>query len=166
MALGIVKRHEKVAFMEVKTKGSGTKIVRMKGFTALSTKSNAKEYSRQYVDEPFETTDVVGISVSQDFDFDQTKGNEVSDFLVDIIENEKLGADAIVNIIQVDFTSPVASEDGYFHAVKRAFSVVADSRGDGTDAYKYSGTFKVAGDRIAGKANTSDKWETITFTEV
>ena len=70
MALGIVKRHEKVAFMEIKTKSSGTKIVRMKGFTALSTKSNAKEYSRQYVDEPFETTDVVGISVSQDFDFD------------------------------------------------------------------------------------------------
>ena len=166
MALGIVKRHEKVAFMEVKTKSSGTKIVRMKGFTALSTKSNTKEYVRQYVDESFETTDVVGISVSQDFEFDQAKGHDVSEFLVDIIEGEKLGADAIVNIIQVDLTKPVASEDGYFHAVKRAFSVIADSRGDGTDAYKYSGAFKVAGDRIAGKANTSDKWETITFTEV
>ncbi len=102
----IVKRSDKVAFLEVPSitgEGAGVNY-RMKGFKSLSKKRNPKEYTRQYVDEAFETTDIVGISISQDFEFDQVKDSPLHDYLVDIIENEKLGSDAMVNIVQVDFS--------------------------------------------------------------
>ena len=43
---------------------------RMKGFTELSGSKNPTEYSRQYVDEIFESTDVTGYSPSWSFAFD------------------------------------------------------------------------------------------------
>lgn len=168
MSLQIVKRSDKVAYMEVKD-GATTKIHRMKGFTSLSKKANPIEYSRQYIDEAFETTDIVGMSISQDFEFDQAIGDPVSEFLVDIIDEEKLGSEAIVNIILIDFTKPVNEEEGTksYKAKKRAFAVIPDSSGDGTDAFKYSGTFKVAGDTIDGTATSTDKFEkTAVFVEI
>ena len=51
---------------------------RMRGFTTLSGSKNSIEYSRQYVDEEFETTDVVGFSPSVDFGFDQYTNEELS----------------------------------------------------------------------------------------
>lgn len=161
----IVKRSDKVAFLEVPPitgEGKGV-FYRMKGFKSLSKKRNPKEYTRQYVDEAFETTDIVGISISQDFEFDQVKDSPLHDYLVDIIESEKLGSDAIVNIVQVDFTK-TTSVEGEFPAVKRGFALIADSDGDGVEAYTYTGSFKVAGSRIEGKATTDDGWQTCTFT--
>lgn len=160
--LKVVQRHEKMMFMEVK-KGGSSQFHRMRGFTNLGKKSNPNEYERQYVDEAFKRTDITGISISVDFDFDQVKGNPVSDHIVDIFEKEKLGADAIVNIVMVDFSKPIANEEGKFEATQRAFSVIPDSSGEGTDAYKYSGTFKAAGERIDGKATPAEDRETITF---
>ena len=50
-------------------------------------------------------------------------------------------------------------------AVKRDFAVVADSEGDGTDAYTYSGTFRAKGEKVLGTATSADDWQTITFSE-
>lgn len=161
----IVKRSDKVAFLEVPSitgEGAGVNY-RMKGFKSLSKKRNPKEYTRQYVDEAFETTDIVGISISQDFEFDQVKDSPLHDYLVDIIENEKLGSDAMVNIVQVDF-SKVPTVAGTYPAVKRAFALIADSDGDGVEAYTYTGSFKVAGNKVEGTATTTDDWQTCVFT--
>ena len=162
----IAKRSDKVAFLEVPNSGgSGSKFYRMTGFKSLSKKMNPKEYSRQYVDEAFETTDIVGMSISQDFEFDQILDSPPHKHIIDIIDGEKLGADAIVNIVQVDFTQKGAT-DGEYVAVKRAFAIIPESSGDGTDAYTYTGTFKVAGQSVVGKATTTDKWATIDFAGV
>ena len=117
------------------------------------------------MDESFETTDVVGISISQDFEFDQILDSMPHKHLISIIDSEKLGADAIVNIVQVDFTQPT-DEEGEYKAVKRPFAIVPEASGEGTEAYTYSGTFKVAGASIMGSATTKDKWETVEFKNV
>lgn len=137
---------------------------RMRGFTALTTNKNPIEYTRKYVDDDFETTDIIGMSTSMDFEFDQMLNDPVHERLVDIIDKEKLGDDAVVSIVVVDFTQAGTTEDS-FVAVKREFAVVPDSEGDGTEAYKYSGTFRVKGERIEGEATSSDGWETCTFIE-
>lgn len=154
-----VKRTDKVMFME----GITDTFNRMKGFISLATNKNPKEYTRQYVDDDFETTDVVAISVSTDFTFDQKADDLVHTKMTDIIDNEKIGDDAVVDLLQVDFTNAGTGVDT-FVAIKRAFVVVPGSEGGSNDAYTYSGTFKVKGEKIMGEATTTDGWKTCTFT--
>ena len=154
------KRSSKIAFLQVEDK-----FHRMKGFTSLSINKNAGEYTRQYVDEDFETTDVVRISTSMDFNFDYMPSNPVHEKLVEIIDGEKIGDDAVVSILVVDF-SEAGTEPDSFKAVKRDFVVVPGTEGDSLDAYTYSGTFRVKGPRIEGEATSTDNWQTCTFIPV
>src|SRR5699024_7840499 len=147
-----VRRADKVTYLKV----GENEYHRMKGFSALTTNFNPEEYSRQYVDESFETTDVVAISRSLDFEMDQRKNDPVHEIMVDIIENEKLGDDAVVALLSVDFTEEV---EGGFKAVKRDFSVIPESGGDGTEFYKYSGTFNVKGEPVEGYATSEDEFK-------
>lgn len=147
-------RSKKVAFL-----GTESDFYRMKGFTTLTTNRNAGEYTRQYVDEPFETTDVVRISTSMDFTFDQMQNDPAHEILVDIIDKEKIGDDAVVTILVVDLTQEGTTE-GSYKAVKRDFAVIPGSEGDSTDAYTYSGTFRVKGERIEGEATSTDEFKT------
>lgn len=152
-----VKRQDKVMFME----GLSDEFNRMKGFTGLTINKNPIEYSRHYVDEAFETTDLVGISTSIDFEYDQKTDDVVHDKLVDIIDEERLGDDAVVDLLQVDLSGVQASTAP---ATKRGFAVIPGSEGGNINAYTYSGTFKVKGDKIVGTATTTDGWKTCTFT--
>ena len=154
----MIARSRKVMFMETE---AGT-FVRMKGFTSMAINKNAKEYTRQYVDEDFEVTDITGISTTIDYEFDQLAGNDVHDKLIEIIDEEMVGDDAVVAMVAVDFTQPVG-ETQEFNAVKRDFAVIPESEGDSLEAYTYAGTFAVKTARIKGTATTDDKWETVTF---
>lgn len=151
----LVKRSDKVMFLELEST-----INRMEGFTALPLAKNPKEYTRQYVDQEFENTDVVGLAPSIDFTFDHIKGNAVHEALIAIIDGELLGTDAVVTLVQVDFTKEVTPETGEFHAVKRDFALIPGTEGDSMDAYTYSGTFKVKGEKEAITVTTTDAWKT------
>lgn len=145
------KRSDKVAFLEVEGK-----LTRMEGFTTFSQSKNPTEYSRRYVDQDFENTDVTGYSPQIGFGFDQYEGNAVHDHIVEILDNEKLGNDAIVKICVVDVTDN--------SAVQREWTVVGDTEGDSMDAYTYSGNFRVKGNKVFGIASSDDNWATCTFT--
>ena len=67
------KRSEKLAFLEVKT-DSTSKYVRLEGFTTQTFNANASEYSRQYVDEDTERTDVKSYAESINYAFVQYVG--------------------------------------------------------------------------------------------
>lgn len=156
-AFDILKRNDKLAFYGVPTEGGEYTFHRMRGFTTLSTSKNPKEYSRRYVDEESERTDIVGYSPSLSFNFDRAKDNAVHDDIISVYDGEKLGADAVRPIIIVDTT-----KEGD-NAVYRTFSIIPESEGDGTDAYTYSGTFRSAGEKQIGVATPDDNWMTITF---
>ena len=156
----LMKRSDKVAFYGIKAaEGDTYTYHRMQGFTDISTSKNPIEYSRQYVDEEFEQSDVVGYSPSIAYGFDQFAGNKVHEDIVKISDDELLGTEAVRPIVMVDMSK---TED---NAVKRDFAVIPDSEGDSTDAYTYSGNLKVKGDKIKGTATSADGWQTITFTE-
>lgn len=153
----LVQRADKVAFYDV-----ADTFHRMKGFTSLATNKNPKEYTRQYVDELFETTDVVGISAAIDFAFDQMKNDPVHEDLTEIIDNEIIGTDAVREIMVVDFTKP--SGDG-FECRKRSYSIIPGTDGGSLDAYTYEGTFRVNSEQVVGVATSTDEWQTATFAE-
>ena len=139
----IVKRSDKIAFLNTGT-AEEPKYERMRKFTELSNSRNPQEYSRQYVDRDGEDTDVTGFSPEKGFAFDEYANNPVHKKLVDIIEDEKKGNDAIVDILVVDKSRTV--EAGGYEARRRNYTVVADSDGDETNAYTYSGSFKSNGE--------------------
>ena len=149
----IVKRSDKVAFYGIPGDSGDTVFTRMKGFTELSTSKTPGEYTRQYVDEETERTSVVRYSPVMSFSFDEFTGDEVLADLAGIIDDEKLGSEAEREIIIVDFSK--SSGDG-FKAVKRKFSVIADSEGDSMDAYTYSGSFSACGEKVKGIATISE----------
>lgn len=153
----LVQRADKVAFMKV-----DDKFQRMQGFTGMSTAKNPKEYTRQYVDELFETTDVVGISASIEFAFDQFVGNPVHDKLTQMIDDEVVGTDAVVEIMVVDFTKKGQAE-GQFEARTRKYSVIPNTEGGSLDAYTYEGTFRVNSNTEKGTATSTDKFMTAEF---
>lgn len=156
----LVKRSRKVAFMDVSTT-SIANFLRMTKFTEISKSKNPTEYSRSYVDEDGEVTDVTGYSEEISYNFDLHVGNLVHEKLVDITDNEKTGADALVRILQVDFTKPKGS--GY-EARLRTYSVVPDSEGDSTDAYTYSGAFRKNSNMTIGIATMKADNTVATFT--
>ena len=157
----LVKRSDKVSFFGNVDSGTET-FNRMRGFTTLSQSKNPSEYSRQYVDEEFETTDVTGYSPSIEFGFDQYAGDPVHDEMVGILDDEKTGDDARRNIVTVDFSQPI--EGGGYKATKRNYSIIGDTDGDSMDAYTYSGTFRATGERIKGTATMNSDSSVATFT--
>ena len=155
----LVKRNGKVAYMDVSTTTIAN-FLRMTKFTEISKSKNATEYSRTYVDEDGEVTDVTGYSEEISYAFDLYKGNLVHQRLVNITDNELTGNDALVKILQVDFSKPVGS--GY-EARLRTYSVVPDTEGDSTDAYTYSGAFRKNSGFTIGVATISEDGMTATF---
>ena len=153
----IIKRCKKLAFFGVMN-GEECTFHRMKGFDEISTSKNPKEYSRQYVDEEFEQTDVVGYTPSIAFGFDRFSDDPVHTDIISIFDEEKVGVDAVRTIIMVDLA------DEEYSAIKRDFAVVAENEGSGLETYKYTGSFRVKGEKILGKAQSDDGWETCTFT--
>ena len=101
------------------------------GFTDLSESKNAKEYSRQYVHERSERSDVVGYAPSISYSFDMYQDDPVCEKIAEITDSEAVGDDAHIDIVVVhlfDVTSGKAT------AYKRTYAVVPDSKGSGTDS--------------------------------
>ncbi|MEG1870098.1 MAG: hypothetical protein RR205_04535 [Oscillospiraceae bacterium] len=161
--MALVRREDKVAYIGV-TSGETVKNYRMRNFTDMSISKNPVEYSRRYVDESAERTDVTGYSDSISYGFDQDTENEAHKAIIAISDNEMTGDSACVDIIIVDMTQEITATPGSYKTKKRRFTVVPDSEGDSSDAYTYSGTLKANGKTVWGKATTADEWKTCTFT--
>ncbi len=157
----IVKRSDKLTFYGVTDSEGTVTFHRMRGFSEISKKMNAQTYSRQYVDEAFEQSDVVGYSPSISYSFDQFKDDPVHRDMVLIAEQELVGQTAVRSILIVDLSQ--MDETGSCPAVCRDFAVICDSEGGSMDSYSYSGTFKVKGEKQVGTAVSADDWSTCTF---
>ena len=158
----LVGRHKRLAFMKTGT-GAESIYSRLSGFTAMSEGKEAKEYSRQYVDEATERTDVVGYATGIEYSFDRFTNNPAHEKIAQITDDEIVGPDAQVEVVTVDIFEEDAQ--GNCPARKRTYSIVPETTGDGTDALIYSGVFKAASEIVKGYCKTTDNWQTCTFTE-
>lgn len=159
-------RYNKVAFYGIPS-GSGDTLTytRMHGFTEMSESKNPSTYERKYVDKKTSDTDITGFAPSISFNFDEHEGDPVCADMVNIIDNEKVGSDAVRSIVVVDFS------DKDLKAYERKWSVISDTQGDGTDAYTYSGTLNCKSEKVWGSATVTtptdgnnETAEVITFT--
>lgn len=141
---------------------------RMEGFTELSNSKGTKEYTRQYVDEDFERTDVSGYSPEISYAFDRYKANEVLDDIIYITENELIGQAMVRDFVILDMTTAVSNNGTTWTAEgkMRRWAVIPDTDGDTTDCMTYSGTFKCRGEMVDIRATTTDDWQTITVVNI
>lgn len=158
----IVQRHKILSFYGVTTTttSGGTTVTtttyhRMKYFTNLQHSKNPQEYSRKYVDEPSQRTDVTGFAPETAYGFDKHRDDPVLTDIVKITNEELYGDDAVREIISVD----TATGEAY----KRPYTVSPGSEGDDANIYKYSGSFKANGEQVKGTATSSDDWATVSF---
>ncbi len=158
----LVKRNRKVAFLGVQN-GETITFRRMKHFTEMGKSSNPNEYSRKYVDEDGEVTDITGYAPSISYAFDQYEGNKVHQELITITDGEIVGTDAVRTILLVDFTRAGKTEGSYI-AIKRDYAVIPDSDGDDENTYTYSGNFKSQGGKEEVEVTSNDDFkETCTI---
>lgn len=158
----LIKRHQRLAFMDTDAIGETPKYERMTGFTSLTNSKNPTEYSRQYVDKASQDNDVVGYSPSIAYSFDRHTNTPVHERIAKVHDGELTGDEALVDIIVVDlFTT---DDTGQCEAWKRTYAIIPDSDGDGNDALIYTGSFKSKSDIEKGTAVVSDDGKTATYT--
>lgn len=161
----LVTRAKRVAFMDTAAAEGPAKFERMTGFTTLTTSKNPKEYSRQYVDEESERTDVTGYAPAIEYSFDRYTGNAVHDKICKIHDGELIGTEAQVPIVIVDLFKKSSTGEKYY-ATKRTYAVIPDGDGDGYDALVYSGSFKSVSEIEEGYVTFEDETQTVaTYTK-
>ena len=161
----LIKRSQKVAYMNTASAEGPASFERMTGFTALTNAKNSKEYSRQYVDMDSEISDVVGYAPAIDYTFDRYEGNPVHEKIAKIHDEELLGNDTHVDIVTVDLFKKSSTGEKYY-AIKRTYAVIPDSDGDGTDALVYSGSLKAVTELTVGNVTfAGGDFKKATFAE-
>jgi hypothetical protein len=161
----IVERHKIVAFYGVPGSNNSVTYYRMKKFTQFSHSKNPIEYSRQYVDEPFQQTDVVGFAPSYAYAFDKHTDLPIQADMVEITNDELLGDDAVRTIILVDLTTVTGTTTVTADAYKRDYSVIPNTEGDNINIYTYSGNLKARGEQEKITVSSADDWQTITIVD-
>ncbi len=125
------------------------------GFTDFTENKNPKEYSRQYIHESSERTDLVGFAPSVTYAFDVYEADEVQAALLEIVLSEAVGDAAAVTVVTAFLHKTV--DDGRAEAVRREYTVCPAKLGAGTDALICSGTLKARGDAVRGTFDVSAK---------
>lgn len=176
----LVLRHEVLTFMKPKKLTEDTfeeKYYRLYGFTELSETANPQEYTRKYIDEARERTDIVGMTKTSSFNLDYHEGDLVHADIKNMYDKELTGTNTEREFIAVELFKDVKytetpelqakeTKTGVTKTGKRAILrkytvIISDSGGE--EAVTFAGSFNVSGDRIEGVAISDDGWQTCTF---
>lgn len=130
------------------------------GFTDLTESKNPKTYARQYVHMTTESTDVIGFSPANSYSVDVYSENPVASRIVKATDEEHVGSDARVNIVEVHLWEPSGETEGVYVAYKRQYAIVPDGKGSGVEALVYTGNFQAVSEAEKGTFNVTSK----TFT--
>ncbi len=148
---GLVTRNKRQSFMNTGTVNAPAWSLIGEGFTSLAESKNPNEYSRHYVHEATERTDVTGYAPSIAYALDVYSDDPCIQKIIEITDKEEVGAAAQVDVVNVNLFEPVANATDTYKAYKRTYAVVPGNVGEGTDALNYTGTFKAVGDAAPGQ---------------
>ena len=145
----LVSRDQWVAYMNTGTDGTEEYNLVGEGFSSFSEAKNPKEYTRQYVHEKSERSDVVGYAPSISYSADMYSGDPCVERVAKAADEEQVGNAAHVDIVTVNLWESVA--------YKRTYAIIPDGKGDGVEALIYTGTLKAVGGSIKGSFDVATK---------
>lgn len=153
----LVMRYEFESYMNTGTASSPVWSLIGEGFTNLTEGKNPQEYSRKYVSDKSERTDVVGYSNQIEYQTDTYTENDVIAKIIEVTDGELTGTDAQVEILNVNkFDDSGSGTTHAYKAYKRTYAIIPNQKGEGTDALIYSGSFRAAGDAVVGTFNGTE----------
>lgn len=145
----LVSRDQWVAYMNTGTDGTEEYNLVGEGFSSFSEAKNPKEYTRQYVHEKSERSDVVGYAPSISYSADMYSGDPCVERVAKAADEEQVGNAAHVDIVTVNLWENVA--------YKRTYAIIPDGKGDGVEALIYTGTLKAVGGSTKGSFDVATK---------
>ena len=154
----MLSRNKKLAFIEVYNDDGDVGYERLTGFTEFTVNLNPKEYSRKYVDEVGERSEVVSYQPTISYRFDREANNSAQQVFVEAADFECVGDEATVTIAIVDLSKPAT---GGAEVVLRNYIIVPDTEGDDANMYTYSGTMKACGSKTYKRGMSNDDWMTL-----
>ncbi len=126
------------------------------GFTEFTENKNPREYTRQYINEAVERTDIVGFASAVTYAFDVYEDDPVCDKLLNLTLSEAVGADAVVRIITA-FLYKESGTAGRVEAIRRDYAVCPSKLGSGTEALICAGNLRACGEIVHGTFDPTTK---------
>lgn len=150
--MGIRKRKVQANYLKVKDTFEllGT------GFTELNESPSAKTTSKRYINQSSSSQSVTGYEWGTSFNTDQINSEKAIEYIRDIGEMQKTGADTETEYLIVDLDKPGA-EEGSFRARKFKIAIAVDSFDDNNGELGISGSFLGQSDPIEGTFTVATK---------
>ena len=133
------------------------------GFTDINESPNAKTTSKQYVNDKSPTSSIVSYETEFPYETDQIRDEKAVEFICDIGELHKIGADAETQYIRVDLDK-AGTADNTFRARKFRVAVQVEDLGAKDGEMTAKGKLLTKGDLVVGTFNTTTKEFTEGFT--
>lgn len=132
------------------------------GFTELNESPSAQTTSKRYINQSSASQSVTGYEWASEFTADQINSEKAIEYIREIGEMQKLGADTETNYIIVDLDKPAATTGFRARKIKVAISV--DSFEDEDGDLGISGSFLGISDPVLGTFDPTTKEFTEGFT--
>lgn len=126
------------------------------GFTELNESPSAQTTSKRYINQSSSTQSVTGYEWSSSFNTDQIASDKAIEYIRDIGEMQKTGADTETEYLIVDLDKPAATE-GAFRARQFKVAVAVDSFDDNDGELGISGSFLGQSDPVEGTFTVDTK---------
>lgn len=126
------------------------------GFTELNESPSAQTTSKRYINQSSSSQSVTGYEWGTSFNTDQINSEKAIEYIRDIGEMQKTGADAETEYLIVDLDKPGTAE-GSFRARKFKVAIAVDSFDDNDGELGISGNFLGQSDPVEGTFDTSAK---------
>lgn len=126
------------------------------GFTELNESPSAQTTSKRYINQSSSTQSVTGYEWSSSFNTDQIVSDKAIEFIRDIGEMQKTGADTETEYLIVDLDKP-GTVEGSFRARKIKVAIAVDSFDDNDGELGISGSFLGISDPVEGTFTVATK---------
>lgn len=162
MALAGVKKRRNVAnYLNTATDETAVYNLMGVGFTELNENPAAQTTSKRYVNMASASQSVTGYEPSWAFTADQIRSEAALNYICEIAELRKTGADAETDMVIVDLDKPVEEQENTFFARRQKVAVAVSAFGDEDGEMTCEGDLLGIGDVEIGSFNTQTK----TFTD-
>lgn len=157
---GVKQRRSYANYLNVGTGSTEEYELMGAGFTELNESPSAQTASKRYVNDKSATKTIVGYDWSTSFNTDMIRSEKAVDFICEIGELQKVGAEAETSYIVVDLDKSGTAQ-GTFKARKFKVAIEVSSFENNDGEMAATGNLLGVGDMIMGEFNISTK----TFTE-
>ena len=133
------------------------------GFQTLDEKPSPKTTSKRYVNDASASQSITSYEWSSDYEADQIQSNKAIEYIVNIGEMCKTGADAETEYLIVDLDKE-ANTEGY-RTRKFNVAIQVDSFDNNDGELQCKGSFLGLGDPVEGTVTIDGSSKEVTFTE-